>query len=150
MLLSKHGVLKKPGEIIHAACIYRGKRMLSIGWNSSYSMSCGMESSSRHAEAMAIEQLFSKKVAGQAAYLHRTKRRLHTGKNLSMLVIRLDSLDKLRQSKPCADCIALLQSFSIHTAMWSKDDGGFRSERVATLQTDFVSTGNRAWKRACA
>lgn len=124
--------------------------MLSIGWNSSYSMSCGMESSSRHAEAMAIEQLFTKKVAKQARYLHRTKQRLHSGKNLSILVIRLDSLDKLRQSKPCADCIALLQSFSICTAKWSKDDETIATERVATLQTDFVSTGNRAWKRACA
>jgi hypothetical protein len=122
--------------------------MLSIGWNSSYSMSCGMESSSRHAEAMAIEQLFSKKTASQAAYLSRTKTQIHSSRNLSIFVIRMDSLDNLRQSKPCSDCISLLRSFSIKTAMWSKDGGDFMSERVATIATDFVSTGNRSWKRA--
>ena len=145
----KRSILKKPGEVIHAACIYSGKRMLSIGWNSSYTISCGMQSSSRHAEAMAIEQLFTKRVASMAAHLHRTNTKIcYRGRrNLTIMVIRIDSTGKLRNSKCCSECIKLLRSFSIRTAIWSCENGTLTSARVDSIKPDFVSSGNRAWKR---
>lgn len=123
--------------------------MLSVGWNSRYTMSCGIETPSRHAEAMAIEQLFTKRTASCYEYLHKISAKLvrRGHRNLSIMVIRLDSLGNLCSSKCCTECIKLLQSFSIKTAIWSTNEGTLSKARVNIMKTDFVSTGNRLWKK---
>lgn len=62
-------------------------------------------------------------------------------KNKIIIVARIAG-GALTNSKPCNDCIRVMQRYKIHKVYYSVP-GGFMVEKVSTMSNDHVSYGNR-------
>lgn len=59
-----------------------------------------------------------------------------------IIVVARVSNGALVNSKPCHDCIKVLQRYKIHKVYYSVP-GGFMVEKVSTMSNDHVTFGNR-------
>ncbi len=61
----------------------------------------------------------------------------------SILVVRLNSNNKLTNSKPCKDCLEKLKSSKIKNIYYSDGRGQIICEKVKNSTTSFVSSGTK-------
>ncbi len=90
----------------HGAVIYRGRRIISTGYNQSFKTHPRGSGpfSSLHAEISAI--VAAKSAIGNS--LHKCK----------IFVIRVNSALEIRNSKPCADCMSMINEYNMKP-FWS-------------------------------
>lgn len=87
-----------------------------------------------HAEENALHQY-------QTKIPLRGQKRIRPRK-LHMVVIRIDSLDQLTESKPCTHCIEVMRSYGIRKVTYSTKD----SEIITEFLVNIVSEHSRGYR----
>ena len=65
-----------------------------------------------------------------------------------LLVVRLDREGRLRNSKPCSECLEFLRRFGhIDKIFYSTDDGRLTVEKLDDMYSDHLTNGSRALQR---
>lgn len=68
--------------------------------------------------------------------------------NYHLLVVRIDAEGRLRNSKPCAECIGFMRRFGgIKNVYYSNDQGELVCEPLATISSTHSTNGTRALRR---
>ncbi len=100
----------------HGAIVYRGNHILSIGWNKQHRIPWlaryGYKRCLLHAETDAVIHMDPRNVRGS-----------------SLLVVRV-SKGKLKNSKPCEHCMALIIERGIREVYYSDSSGEIQQIRV--------------------
>jgi deoxycytidylate deaminase len=142
----------------HAAMIVSGGKILSIGFNHDRSTIQKKVVLSYHAEMHALSQFITQNhITFLKNYLNDTQRCMSfrnqsdsprhpknmnyrcLTKNLKMIVIRLNNLGQLKNSKPCNHCLESLKMFGIKKVYYSIEDGSILKCKTDNLEKDHLS-----------
>lgn len=113
--------LKQNYRCFHTAFVIKRKKIYSIGWNDAskthpHTIKYPYNPDSKiHAELMAVLKLKKKDCSG-----------------LTLVVLRLDRFNHLRNSKPCKGCAAFLKDFNFDEIWYSTNDQTFMRDEVNT------------------
>lgn len=118
-LLPKVCLTRKRNKIFHFAFGYKKNKLLAIGQNNPEQTSAkalrlskrfqtGIKYPYMHAETDLISRLWGK---------------YYIDSSLKVVVIRLNRLGELRQSKPCRRCDKVLKALGVNKVWWSTNCG---------------------------
>lgn len=111
----------------HICVILHGKKIISYGSNSQYGVRL---SNSKFSPSLHAEQ--------QACRCIKTNYR-----NMTILVIRLNSEGKLCNSKPCKNCCEIMRLHGIRKVIYSNEHGKLESYKLSEFYSDHISKGYR-------
>ena len=115
----------------HGAILFSRRSILSKGYNKFDVTQLQNNNISVHAEMSCLKS-FRRDVKYNKCHI---------------LVVRINSSNKLVNSRPCKDCIASLRNISIKNIYYSNEAGEILCERVKHSISNHVSSGNRYQRR---
>lgn len=114
---------KSPMRTKHSCIIFKGKKILTFGFNHERSCYDGKIFPSVHAEMHALIKM----------------KRLRKNKKYNMIVVRFHD-GKLWNSKPCKYCLNEIKKYNISKVYYSMEDD-LICEKVDDIVTEHVSVG---------
>ena len=150
----------------HAAMIMIGGKKISVGYNHDRMTTNSKPILSYHAEVHALANYINQnKLNSLKNFLNDTEKCLSFRKNknlsgnvnqkclkciekkLKLIVIRTDKDGKLKNSKPCNNCLQIMKLFGVNTVYYSNEDGNINKCKIDNICKDHSSGRQNAYFR---
>lgn len=122
----------------HACALLRGKKILATGINYPSplirNLMCMDPSEIRRYGLVLSEHAEQTTLSNYDRWKHRRGRKAISVRKLHLVVIRLNRLGQLCESKPCRNCVQYLQQYGIRKVTYSTENGSLYTENVKTMK----------------